>query len=514
MKSKTRKSRTKTVNVPKLKFFWSKRKSESKFQAPSINSTEILINGKLFTCVVLSIISAFVDIVFFSGLSKSGYPFFGFLVPAAIILSLMSVGFSLAKFFFAMQITLMNELQNQLYSQGYGWAKSFNKAKLIYNVIHKFLISVSVVTSLSLSVITIGNGVRNMELNIRNMTTDANQLITMNGSYNEGVKDKRTAAKSNITGSINARDTAKAEVDRYYDRLVKYQDDWNKLPEDDKEGKDKIIAKIVNEIPGATRKNALYFTKADLQKSIQKTASANETTNSDKLYEDAINFDAEQIDLTIKSLEEKGYKNPDGTPLKFLTEDGKAINVQTAISRLQGSIALWQSDTGDAGASSKVFTLIATYLKASEEAGGMGKSEWMMMTLIFIFGVIQEIIIAKLTPRPIITRKLISQFSEYIHWGEFDVNLFLLKVYNTYRDTDVLSSEVFEYKAEKCIRLRNDSIEKVIARYTEKDDEENKETVVNINNVEPIHRRIPIEENATYSENVTNKINEIEEILK
>lgn len=45
------------------------------FLSRKIDSTDVLIKGKLLTCIILSVISAFIDIVFFSGLSKSGYPF-------------------------------------------------------------------------------------------------------------------------------------------------------------------------------------------------------------------------------------------------------------------------------------------------------------------------------------------------------------------------------------------------------------------------------------------------------
>ena len=65
------------------------------FLSRKIDSTDVLIKGKLLTCIILSVISAFIDIVFFSGLSKSGYPFFGKDIPAAIILSSMSIGFSM-----------------------------------------------------------------------------------------------------------------------------------------------------------------------------------------------------------------------------------------------------------------------------------------------------------------------------------------------------------------------------------------------------------------------------------
>lgn len=461
-----------------------------------VDSTEVLISGKLLTCIILSIISAFVDIVFFSGLSKSGYPFFGFEVSAAIILSLMSVGFSMAKFFFAMQITLTKELQNQLISYGCSWAKRLNRVKISFNIIHKFLITVSIITSLSLSVITIGNGVRRMEQNINNMTNDAQQLIDLRDSVKVSQADKTLAKKDTIFSTKNAQETTGTEVEKYYPIIEEWQQynnsiEINSLTKEELAEHNSKRLSYVKKVPKVTSKNIDYISKIEFKNLLLKEAKEGEIVDSSKIYEESIAFDEQSIREQIIALADKDYKLPDGSQLVFII-DNEPINISLAISRLQKAIMDWQSDTGDAGASSKVFTLVATYLKADETAGGMGKSEWMMMFLIFLFGVIQEFIIAKLTPRPIITRKLLSQFNEYINWSEFDVDKFLLNVYDIYRKTNIITSEEFDHKAEKCVRLMNDNIENIKKRLLT----ENKKEI------------------QQYSSKVTDAINELDEIIK
>ena len=90
--------------------------------------------------------------------------------------------------------------------------------------------------------------------------------------------------------------------------------------------------------------------------------------------------------------------------------------MQLAISRLQNGISMWQADTGDVGESSKMFTLLATYIKADISAGGMGTSELMLMIFIIFLAIIQEIGIAYCTPAAIIDRATLKLVSRYCEW--------------------------------------------------------------------------------------------------
>lgn len=446
----------------KIKFNWSLKNNK-------IDSSTILINGVLFTCIILSIASGFIDLTFFSGLSKSLFHVGTIPIPAAVLYTVISIGFILAKFWCAMQIGMLKELKARLLAKGKDWANNLKKALLPWQIVHKFLITVSIITALSLSVNSIGVGIRKMEQNIKNMSYDAETLIELNKSANSGEKEKREAAKDNIAGAINAKDDARKEVDRYYSRLVQYQEEYFSIPEDDTEARQAVISKIVREIPGVVEKNAIYFTKADLQRSIQKTASANETVNDTSLYEEAVAYDKSQIEATILALADKKYKTPDGELISFTNEDGSLVDVQIAISRLQNGISEWQSDTGDVGESSKIFTLIATYINADAKAGGMGISEWMLMILIALFGIVQEFLIYLFTPKATIDRKLLSQVSNYMMWkDEEEKERFLISVYKSYVGDGIINQENYEAKCKKCVSLMQETEDDVIAKWSKK----------------------------------------------
>ena len=428
--------------------FWEALKNAKKRNR--ISNTKILTTGFAITCIVLSCSSGIVDIACGSGLSKSTFHLGTLEVKAAILYTAILIGLVFLKFFCAMYIGMLEELKAKLIVYKKAWAKNINKPLLKWKIVHKSLIVLSLITGFNMSVNSIGAGIRAMQQNIDNMTRDAETLIELNKSVNSGEKEKREAAKDNITGAINAKDDARKEVDRYYSRLVQYQEEYFAIPEDDTDARQVVINKIVREIPGATAKNAIYFTKADLQRSIQKTASANETVNDISLYEEAVSYDKSQIEDTILAISDKEYKMPDGTLISFVDDDGKPIIVQLAISRLQNGISMWQADTGDVGESSKMFTLLATYIKADISAGGMGTSELMLMIFIIFLAIIQEIDIAYCTPAAIIDRSTLKLVSRYCEWEtNIEKEDFLIDVYIEYVSDGVFSETTFEEKCEK-----------------------------------------------------------------
>ena len=497
----------------KIKIFFPKWVKGRGFVANKIDNSTILINGLLLTCIGLSIASGFVDIVCYSGLSVSLFHLGTLALPAAILYTLISIFLTSGKFWFGMKIGMLKELRTRLKVQNFQWYKNITKALLPWQLLHKLLICISLLTAMSMSVNSIGSGIRAMQQNIDNMTRDAETLIELNKSVNSGVKEKREAAKSNITGAITAKDDARQEVDRYYSRLVKYQEEYFATPEDDIDARKAIIDKIVREIPGATSKNAIYFTKADLQKSIQKTASRNETVNDTSLYEEAVSYDKNQIEETLIAISDKEYKMPDGTLIQFIDNDGKPINVQLAISRLQNGISMWQADTGDVGESSKVFTLLAMYIKADETAGGIGAAEWMIMMFIFFTGIIQECMIALCTPSATIDRKTLSSVSRYCEWkNEEEKERFLLRVYKSYVGDGVFNQADYEEKCRKCVELMEETEDDVIVKYSKKYKMEAKavraRTIKEDIPVAEVKENIP----TGYSDVVARKIKEVESI--
>jgi hypothetical protein len=466
-----KKKEIKSISIP-FKLTWPKKGENVK---PVINTTTVSNTGILFTCILLSIASGFIDLTFFSGLSKSLFHVSTISVPAALLYTVISLGLISGKFWCAMRIGAIKELQTRLKNDGYKWWRNINKVKIRWHAAHKFLIGISIITALSLSVNSIGSGVRTIEQTIKNMTDDANELIELKQSVKEGEIDRRDARTEGISNKQISKETAKAEADTYWGYVEDYRSKRNKIEDDEnltQEEKKSQIATLrsiaVNRVPKLTSKNIEYISKSEFEALMKEITSSNEELDTAAVYEESIAYDKQQIEDKIKSLKFKDYRDPDGTPLQFLDENGEPYDIQVVISILQGSINKWQApDAGDVGESSKIFTLIATYIKADTKAGGMGVSEWMLLILIAIVGIVQEFLIALFTPKSTIDRKLLYNYDAY--FGEdFNIDLFLLKTYKDYLKKGVINQKEYEAKAQKCVELMEDTIEDDIARYSKK----------------------------------------------
>jgi len=466
-----KKKEIKAISIP-FKLTWPKKGESIK---PVINTTTVSNTGILFTCILLSIASGFIDLTFFSGLSKSLFHVSTVSVPAALLYTVISLGLISGKFWCAMRIGAIKELQTRLKNDGYKWWRNINKVKIRWHAAHKFLIGISIITALSLSVNSIGSGVRTIEQTIKNMTGDANELIELKQSVRESETDRSRANREGINNKQISKETAKAEVDNYWGYVDDYRSKRDKIEADEnltQEEKKSQIAALrsiaVNRVPKLTSKNIEYISKSEFEALMKEITSLNEEVDTAAVYEESIAYDKRQIEDKIKSLKYKDYKNPDGTPLQFLDENGEPYDIQVVISILQGSINKWQApDAGDVGESSKIFTLIATYIKADTKAGGMGVSEWMLLILIAIVGIVQEFLIALFTPKSTIDRKLLYNYDAY--FGEdFNIDLFLLKTYKDYLKKGVINQKEYEAKAQKCVELMEDTIEDDIARYSKK----------------------------------------------
>ena len=489
-----------TQKKKKINLLWNRKKNR-------IDSSTILINGILFTCIILSIASGFIDLTFFSGLSKSLFHVGTIPIPAAVLYTVISIGFILAKFWCAMQIGMIKELKTRLLAKGKDWANGLKKALLPWQIVHKFLIAVSIITALSLSVNSIGAGIRKMEQNIKNMSYDAEQLLELQHSVRDGNKDMRDASKENISGQTKAQQNVAKDFDEKWKYVKDYRakrDTLNveKESADEERAKQieeeilKLKKEAVNLAPeGVNSNNIDWVEEYTIKNKLLENAKKFETNDATSSIQDGINFDKNEIESTIKALADKEYRTPDGELISFTNEDGSLVDVQLAISRLQNGISEWQSDTGDVGESSKIFTLIATYINADAKAGGMGISEWMLMILIALFGIVQEFLIYLFTPKATIDRKLLSQVSSYMMWkDEEEKERFLISVYKSYVGDGIINQENYEAKCKKCVSLMQETEDDVIAKWSKKE-------------VKP-------KEKKEFSNKVDNSIKEIEEMLK
>lgn len=500
---------------------WPKKHEQIK---PVLNTTKILINGILLTCIGLSIVSGLIDIVFFSGLSKSFYGLFGiWSIPAGVVLSVMSLFFTSAKFWCAMQLGAIGELQARLRNAGFNWWKNLNKLKIKWHLVHKFLISISIITSVSLSVVSIGAGI----------TRNANTLKQIDDFIVQGTRYSELVNQANNT-TLNT--IVKKSVDTSEDDAIRFTNDYMQkirpLIEDYKDERNTFIseygAAAINslEIEFNGKPASQYWTEKNSEinsllssagygtvlsgprifnlnlAAVEQTIKQNYLTTHKPKNADEVNASMNELkDSTleeaaawIQTLNSIGFTknvqtiNEDGkkvwktVPIEFDVDPKKStkVLVDTALTQLKAFRVDVENDAGDIGESSKIFMQVGSWIdkinakstSSIEEAltvnisTGMGPTEVMMMVLIMIFGIVQEFIIALFTPKSTIDRKMLSRFDAY--FGPMDVNRFLLSVYSDYLNKGIINQKDFEAKAKKCVELMNDTVDDVIARYSKK----------------------------------------------
>lgn len=492
---------------------------------PNIQTSTVLISGILITCIILSIVSGFIDLVFFSNLSKSLYEMFGWIaIPAGALMSLMSIGFTLGKFFCAMQIGAINELQTRLKGSGYEWFKNLNKLKLKWNIIHKFLIGVSIITSISLSVVSIGSGI----------TRNANTLKQIDSFIEQGTRYSElvnTANNTQLTTIVKkASDTSEEDSISYatsetlkvwpliesyqeersnfvnsgYDVSSRVEIEWKGktiIPSDYWDDKNTKLNASISKYGLKAGAAAMKYNEQSVMASIKQNYLSNHTIkNTDEVNKqmgELKDSTLEEASAWITTLNSIGFtKNikVDGKwttiPVVFDTDPTKStkVLVDTALTQLKAFRVDVENDSGDIGSSSKIFMLIGSWwdnarVKHSENveealnikvSTGMGTTEIMMMVLIMLFGIVQEFLIALFTPKSLIDRKMLSRFNAYFDMKNFDLNRFMLTTYKDYLDLGIINQKDFEEKAKKCVNLMENNVDDIIAKYSSKGKSTNK----------------------------------------
>lgn len=455
-------------------FFKALKIATKKNYLPNKKGGTILKKGILITCLILSFASGLIDLVFFSGLSKSIFHLSTIPMHAALLYTVISTGMISGKFFCATYIGMLRELRVRLKADGISWYKNINKALLPWHGIHKFLVTVSIITALSMSFNSVGEGIRRIEQTISNMTYDANNLISLDQSLKTSSRDKSAAAKGNITATKNAQAEALAEFEREWETVEACRAELAQLDEtaEDYNAQSEAIRKRYSNkvaLNGITWKNIGYAQKSTIKNQILAANKEFEVVDETSYIEESINFDKNAVEETLLALVDKNYKYPDGEVISFVNEDGSLVNIQLAISRLQQGIAAWQADTGDVGESSKIFTMVATYIKASPKAGGMGVSEWLLVIFIAFVGIAQEFLIAKFTPKAHIDRDILGMVSDYLEWeNDEQEERFLMRVYKKYEKDGILSKEEAEARYRECVENMEKTEEDIIERYSKK----------------------------------------------
>lgn len=470
---------------------------------PRVSSTQVILSGTLITWIVLSINSGFIDLVFFSGLSKSLYNLFGLVaIPAGVVMCLMSLGFTAGKAFVSMQLAALKELQTKLKDYGVTWYADLNKAKLRLNVIHKFLVGISIITSISLSVISIGDAIRKNQNVIKRVNTDIERIQKYANTTDKSDEVQFNNLIQSSSASANAVQRSAEQAAKIWPIIEEYRKEMSEFPvaRDSKEpiewkGKEIIPDDYWTDRNNKVQKDvAVYRTLTLYQIRNIKDENSLALTIKAEIESQSKNSSSEELNALSKKTTEAAateIKNLEGRytwPEGYVDKDkaGKPVeldpnNISGAISTLSDVKAAYENDNGDVGDSAKMFMLIGPSIESMfhksysslEEASqakvstsSFGATEIMMMVLIMLFGIAQEYLIAIFTPEAIIDRKLLSKFKGYL--GPFDKNDFLLDVYENYLGIGIINQKDYDAKAKKCVELSELTKADAYAKYSKK----------------------------------------------
>lgn len=532
-------TRKKSVKLPIITFAWNKHRPTS--------SAEVLINGKLVVFIFCSIISAFINLVFISNLTKSDYTIGTLLsIPAAVLLGFLSIGLDTAKFLLAIQVNTLSELVRKL-SQ-FKWSKKVKAAAAWWRSIYIVFILLSIITSVSLSTISIGAGI----------SRNANMIASLDSEINKGevYTNINSATKDVTTRSLieKATDTSEKDAIIFVDTQTKevwpLVEEWQKeyseftkvlkLDPDDRTELEEPYKGYSNyydywdardaQINVALQSSRYSKTKLTERQINALTLSAFEqgvknnyllarqTENNDialeKLLTLSDNTD-DEIRAWLETLNALNLVNPKtGELVQFSTDTNKAAIVlaKSAVTLLKALRVDVENDSGDIGSSSKIFMQIGSFwdskhvgdkdLQAAlnvQTKGSFGTTEVLMMGMLLFLSLLCELAINLFSPKTNISRKMLSQFSEYFS-PDFNVNDFMLDIYLDQLDFGVLDRDVFDRKARKAVELS------VI----------NKEYLYNhflpTNEENTIKEETPQEKN--YSEAVDKKMKEIDKMIE
>lgn len=470
----------------KSKFTWSNFKLIFNKNRERLSSSTILVKGNLVTCIILSLASGIIDLAFFSGLSKSSLHVGTILMSAAILYTVISVGLISAKFWCAMKLGMVKELETKLTAKNFSWAKNLRKAQIPWHIAHKFLIVISIVTALSLSVNSSGSALKYEERNVTNITIVIEKFQTLENQRKSDNSDKRSLTRGNLEGIATASTKAQESTNMYWPIFEQWQ---NKLSgykaELENEIDEEKILEIENKIKkerqsaydraprgiGVTLASMDDMSPILLKNLFTKAAKQSEIdSDSIKAYEALSNEIDEEIRNTILAYENV-FKHPneykdgvmiEGKPVSFLDENGEPMDITQVIGILQGLREEWKANT-DIGESSQIFILV------SELVGGSGIAETLMIIFIAIVGIVQEFLIYLFTPKAAIDRKLLRQVSHYLQWSSIEEKeRFLIEVYIEYKGDGVINQEQFDFECKKCVDDMNESVDSVVAKYSPK----------------------------------------------
>lgn len=181
----------------------------------------------------------------------------------------------------------------------------------------------------------------------------------------------------------------------------------------------------------------------------------------------------------VMSLNSLGLKDPTtGSPVVFDTDESKSTIelINLAKAKLSYLYSAYTNDSGDIGSSSKIFIQLGSAIDSAKsnknsadltkvqnsKTSSFGTTELLMMGMLLFLSLLCELAINQFSPKASITRKMLSQFSQYFP-KDFNVNEFMMQVAYDARDYDEISDKELESQIKYC-QSRIDIKNKVSAK--------------------------------------------------
>lgn len=488
--------------------------------------------GERKTFLVATAESGFIDIVFFSGLSVALYSVFGFkVVPAGLVLGLMSVVIIFGKAWCAMRVSQIDELVSHFKALDIKCWDKLKKPRRFWKLLHVLCISVSLLTAMSLSVVSVGDGIRKNQNEIKKANEEIVALAELINANSIGQAQQREIIYNSVSVSTNSTTKAQEDAAKIWPIIEEYRNERAEfeatgIPFSSKE----IIEWEGEEIIPDTywdKQNSLVQTKvkaagrslsiSQIRNITSEAALAQqikneiENLNKNTSKDDLLLLDSQTKDAmttAIRNLEGR-FKWPDAMGGGFVEFDES--NPSLALTTLKDLKAAYENDTGDVGESAKIFVLLGPAIdnafsakttleniSKKKNVSSFGATEIMIMAFILFSGLLVELLIYAFTPKPIITRKV---FEKYNLDKDLDIESIMYKINRKYVSKGVLTIEEFNAKAEE-----NKIISDIPETLEEYKKIEKKKSATPRSKVEKKEKE--------FSSKVDDSVREIEEMLK
>lgn len=432
--------------------------------------------GERKTFLVATAESGFIDIVFFSGLSVALYSVFGFkVVPAGLVLGLMSVVIIFGKAWCAMRVSQIDELISHFKALDIKCWDKLKKPRRFWKSLHVLCISVSLLTAMSLSVVSVGDGIRKNQNEIKKANEEITALTELINANSIGQAQQREIIYNSVSVSTNSTTKAQEDAAKIWPIIEEYRAEMAEFPvaRDSREpiewkGKEIIPYDYWTERNKKVQKDVNIYRNLNLYqiRNIKSEAQLAttikeeiENLNKNTSKDDLLLLDSQTKDAmttAIRNLEGRFYW-PDamGGGLVEFNEENPSL----ALTTLKDLKAAYENDTGDVGESAKIFVLLGPAIdnafsakttleniSKKKNVSSFGATEMMIMAFILFSGLLVELLIYAFTPKPIITRKV---FEKYNFDKDLDIESIMYKINRKYVSKGVLTVEEFNAKVEE-----------------------------------------------------------------